>query len=232
MNTDDLLADTSIFLIAGQINRAMAASAATLLVQGIFYRWPDERKTAFRTNPANLPLFQLLEAGVDAAIVYARESIATLGIGAEIHGWQALTSHRHIISHPGQAEYSHKQVQKFFESDQHYLDPKLSRLWGVLASLMEWAQKTGKKVDEYRMPAIRPSSDIIDAAWSMLRHSMSDPNAIPLEAVRAKVLENFPAWEAGAQRLYRREVDTGELEGMRRAASRAPRKRVPKPNVP
>jgi hypothetical protein len=223
---DRHFASIQISLIASRINRALSAKAALMLVTSVFHRWPGGKEKAFRTHPGNCALFPLLEEAVESAMVFARESIKQLGIDGtkHIHGWRALTSHRHIISHPGQYKFDHEEVQEFFDNDQHLFDPKMQRLWGVLASLVDWAERNGYEVDDQWRPKLIPFPDIIDAAWTMLRYAMKDPTALGWESVRVKIVESFPTWEEDLQRIYEEESKTGVLQGRRLLSEHPPRK--------
>jgi hypothetical protein len=108
----------------------------------------DERRKVFKTNVANNILYAANDALIDISIVSVTEHIKSeAGRGSLpflVPDLGVLMDHRDVISHPGTVEFSNAKVQKFFEEQGRYKDPKAVRLWRTRQALLDWLILQGK----------------------------------------------------------------------------------------
>lgn len=218
LDIDRFAQGIDVFLLFRQLLYAMAAEGAVKYVSSEFERMKELLTSEIRTNPANNALHTLLSGAVNSALIQARECIVHLEIPQEIHGWTAIDAHRVIVAHPYRRSFNKSHVEAFYKDEQHKLDSKLVRIWGAYESIRTWAQKSGVDLKYCSPPRLICYVDIVDAAWSMLRHSFIRSEEVPRSEVQERLEQHFALWEKQIQEIYSQELDTGILNGIRRLA--------------
>jgi hypothetical protein len=112
----------------------------------------DERKKAYRTNVANNILYRGNEALIDTSIVEMVEHIKYEDKIAKLTflppDFEELRKHRIIVSHPGNVQFSDPKVQKFYDDDLQYKDPKAIRIWKLRDAFLSHLKTLGSNREQ------------------------------------------------------------------------------------
>lgn len=212
-NQDKFQLETALFLLGMRINKAMTSSAVISAVLSIFNAWEKDAAQIIKTHPGNYWLYRAIDDSVELTIINTKETIARLKLEKHVHGWAALRSHRHILSHPGQSTYKHADVQRFYDNRQHVFDPKVIRLWGVLASINEWVSAEGLNTRDATLPQVGLYPECIDSVCSMLTHALIPGVPFPTQEVGDHTRRVFAQMAIECQNVYAEEKSTGVMRG-------------------
>lgn len=138
-------------LIWTHVSSGLTALATEHYLNYQFYGLPEEeRKKSYKTNVANTVLYQANNALIDSSIVKVVEQFKSEDkiskIPFEIPDMEELRKHRIVISHPSTIKFSDSNVQKFYDADLHYKDPKAIRFWRVRDTIIKKIEEKGGTV--------------------------------------------------------------------------------------
>lgn len=128
------------------------ADGLTALATKSYLDWQfygrKEKEEIFKTNVANNFSYRANNAVISNSIVSVadsiQEEIRRFGkFSFEIKHLSQLRNHRDAASHPTTTEWRREDMQKFYDAQNHYKDPKGARLWGVRRALVEWRAANG-----------------------------------------------------------------------------------------
>ena len=194
---------------------ALTALAIEHYLNHQFYGLPEEeRKKAYKTNVANTFPFKANDAIIDTSIVniveYYKSEDKMLALPLQIPDIEELRKHRIIISHPANVKFSDPEVQKFYDADLHYKDPKAIRLWRVREAIIQKLKELGStKIYSNEVIVQLGTVELIHSAISS---SLADGQVPPpLPEMAKSVHPYFKKYEESIKRFA---ADASKLAGV------------------
>jgi hypothetical protein len=169
--------------ISTDVKQAMRAAYVGFIAGSMFNKFSEEeRRTVFRTNPANTLTSAALGALVSKSVVCISETLkdehGLHPVNVEIRRKADLSLHRHFRCHPMTVDWRKPEMKDFADGDRAWHEYLPALVWDANRSINE----------ELRKLDLAPQNESIEVTWEMAvsLHTILEMSLNP-EAINAEL---------------------------------------------